>query len=160
MTYQPQNTQSPFLNTNIYLSDDDEANDIYLTQLFRDFVTKINLREIGTYERQELLTGQQWYNNASFSNKRTTFRTVIEFPSLVAAGTTSVAHNLGDISQFTFTKILGTARNAAGTLHVALPQGGPDDVMVTITANNVNIICATATYNTFSAQVILEYLKN
>lgn len=160
MTFPLLSSQSSYLNTNIYLSDDEESNNIYLTNLFKDIAVTVNLKETGIYENYEFQTGQTWFNNNSFTSKRGTFRTVILFPSLTAIGTTSVPHNLGDISAFTFTKIFGTARNAAGTLHVALPQGGPDDVMITIDANNVNIICATATYNTFSAQVILEYLKN
>lgn len=158
MTLAPYN--SPFLNTNIYLSEDDDARDTYMTNLFRDMATRINSKEIGTYENTELVTGQSWFDPNNFQNKRAAFRTVVTFASLTAIGTTSVPHNLGNISLFRFTKILGTARNAAGTLHVVLPQGGPDDVMITVDANNVNIICATATYNTFSAQVILEYIKN
>lgn len=155
-----QSNQSPYLNTNIYLDDDTVKNNIYMTMLFRDIVTVVNSKENGIYEQSEVFTGQSWFSGGNFGNRRATYRTVYNFPTLTAIGTTSIPHNLGNISTFTFTKILGTARNAAGTFHVPLPQGGPDNVMITIDANNINIVCATATYNNFSAQIILEYLKN
>lgn len=148
------------LTTNIYLSDEYKNNKIYLTDLFKSIVLAVNTKESAIYENTELQTPQSWFNNNNITNRRPGYRTVIIFPALVAIGTTSIPHNLGNISRFTFTKILGTARNVVGTLHVVLPQGTPDDVMITIDANNVNIICATATYNNFSAQVILEYLKD
>jgi len=151
---------TPLLNTNIYLSDDKETNNIYLTNLLKTFVLAINTKESGIYEIDEFNISENWFNLNSYSQKRPAYRKVILFPSLTAAGVTSIPHGLGDISGFTFTKISGTAKNAAGTLHVPLPQGTPDDVMITIDANNVNITCATATYNNFSAQVILEYLKD
>lgn len=153
-------TQGPFLNTSIYLPDDDDTREIYLTSLFKDIAIKNNLREIGTYETFELITGQRWFNNNNFNDKKSAYRLVVVFPTIAGPGTTSVPHELGDISGFTFTRIYGTAKNAAGTLHVPLPQASLDNVMITVDANNVNIICGTATYNTFYAQVILEYLKN
>ena len=149
-----------FLNTNVYLPDDEDSNRIYLTNLLIATARTVNSKEIAIYDIREVITGQAWFNNNSPQNLRGGYRKVVQFPSLTAIGTTSIAHGLGNITGFTFTRVMGTARNAAGTLHVALPQGGPDDVMITVDANNVNIICATATYNTFSAQVILEYLKN
>ena len=149
-----------FLSPDLTLGEDDNFKEQSLLEKLTEFSEQINLREVALYDIEELETGQNWFDSADFNNTRNTFRKVILFPSLTAVGTTSVAHELGSIADFTFTKIIGTAKNAAGTLHVALPQGGPDDVMITINANNVNIICATATYNGFSAQIILEYLKN
>jgi hypothetical protein len=146
--------------TNVYLGDDDENKELVLTDILEDVIYRLNSKEIGIYEEYEVLTGQTWFNSVDENDKRGVFRKVLKFISLTAAGTTSVAHEIGDISGFTFTRIYGSARNTAGTLHVALPQGGPDDVMITIGANNVNIICATGTYNGFSALVVLEYLKN
>jgi len=160
MTYAPNDSFSTFMPTAVYLGDDDEQKEIVLTNMLRDIIDRLNSKEIGIFETTELLTGQNWFNPSSEDDKRGAFRKVISFSSLTAIGTTSVAHGLGDVSGFTFTKIYGTAKNAAGTLHVALPQGGPTNVMITVDANNVNIICATGTYNTFSALVVLEYLKN
>jgi len=160
MTFAPDNSYSTYMPTAVYLGDDEEEKEIVLTNMLRDVIDRLNSKEIGIFEETEVLTGQRWFNTESEDDKRGVFRKVISFSSLTAVGTTSVAHELGDVSGFTFTKIYGTAKNASGTLHVSLPQGGPDDVMITVDATNVNIICATGTYNTFSALVVLEYLKN
>jgi len=149
-----------FFSPDLSLGENDDFKEQALLEKLTDFSEQINLREVSVYDTEESETGQVWFNADDPNNVRNTFRKVITFSSLTAIGTTSEAHGLGDISEFTFTKIIGTAKNAAGTSHVVLPQGGPDSVMITIDANNLNIVCATATYNTFTAQVILEYLKN
>lgn len=159
MTYSPINSLSTYMPTVTFLGDEEDSKETVLMSILTDIINRLNSKEIGIYEAVEVLTGQRWFTAGS-SAKRGVYRKVLLFPSLTAIGTTSVAHGLGNIAAYTFTRIYGTARNAAGTLHVALPQGGPDDVMITIGPANVNIICATATYNTFSALVVLEYLKN
>lgn len=149
-----------FFSPDLTLGEDIAFKEASLVEKLTALGNAINYREISIYDIEENANGEVWFNEGDINNPRDGFRKVLLFSSLTAAGTTSVAHGLGNISNFTFTKIYGTAKNAAGTVHVALPQGGPDSVMITIDANNVNIICATATYNNFSAQVILEYLKN
>ena len=149
-----------YFSPELTLGFDDAFKEAALVEKITYLSQAVNTREISIYDTEEFDTGEIWFNLADFKNPRTTFRKVIIFDSLTAAGTTSVKHGLGDVSRFAFTNIYGTARNTAGTLHVALPQGGLDDVMITIDANNVNIICRTATYNTFAALVVLEYLKN
>lgn len=148
------------MQTTTYLGADETQKEITTINLFNDVINRLNAKEIGTFDTKEILTGQSWFNENNQTQRKGAYRKVFVFPSLTAIGTTSVAHGLGDISGFTFTRITGTAKNAAGTLHVSLPQGGPNSVMLTVNANNINIICATATYNTFSAIVVLEYLKN
>ena len=145
-----------------YLSfgEDEDNKEIELLDRLFEITDRVNKKDSGIHETVETPTFQSWFNPEDYQSRRDVYRKVILFPSLTAAGTTSVAHGLGDVSGYTFSKICGTARNTAGTLHAALPQGGLDDVMITVNANNVNIICRTATYNTFAALVVLEYLKN
>ena len=88
------------------------------------------------------------------------FRTTYYFPAITAPGTTSLAHNLGSLTNFTFTHIYGTLNLNSGPLFCGIPQGAPDDVEITVDGTNVNIIAATGTYNGASAIVVLEYLKN
>lgn len=160
MTFQPNNAIAPYLPTTVTLPGEDaESLLVRVTLFLNDVAIKVNQREISNYEIVETVTGQSWFTT-NINNRRSTFRKVIQFPALIAAGTTSIAHGLGNVSGFTFTKIYGTARNAAGTLFVPLPQAAPDDVMITVDATNVNIIAATATYNGFSAIVVLEFLKS
>lgn len=159
MTYSPVNSEAPFLPESIYLPSDPAQLIIRLTQILNAISFRVNLRDIAIFEKAELLTGQSWFS-LDQNMKRQTFRKVILIPVIAAAGTTSVPHGLGNITGFTFTRIQGTAQNAAGTLFIPLPQATPDDVAITVDATNVNIIAATATYNNFSGLVVLEYLKN
>ncbi len=157
---------SPYISPSIYLPEDEEQRVIRVTDLLSQLANGVNLRDIAVYEPFENSTGQTWFSNnvtSSATDKPIPFRKVIVFPALVAPGTTSVAHG---ISNLVFcTKIYGTAANVPvsptvyPTLMIPLPQAAPDDVAITVDATNVNIICATGTYNGFRALVILEYFR-
>lgn len=158
MSFSPGVNNNPLLPTAIYLPENQDQRVIRIIELFSQSFKAINFREIGIYEPVEYITGQNWFTTGSPTKKRPTYRKVFS-GTIAAPGTTSIPHGLGNISGFTFTKIIGTAQNAAGTLFIPLPQAAPDDVAITINATNINVIAATATYNNFTFQIILEYLK-
>lgn len=155
-----------FVSPSIYLPEDEEQRVIRTTDLLSQLATAVNLRDIAVYEPFENSTGQSWFSDnvpSTATDKPIPFRKVIVFPSLTAAGTTSVAHGITNL--ILCTKIYGVASDIPvspavyPTLMIPLPQAAPDDVAVTVDAMNVNIICATATYNGFRALVILEYFR-
>jgi hypothetical protein len=148
VSYLPPNTRAPFVSPSIYLPENDWEKVVRISDLFNEFAFAINSREIGIYSTNEIVTGEVWVNN------RTTYRKVYYFPALLDPGTTAVAHGLGDISNFTFTNIYGTCRNAAGTLH--------ENILgrIQFAAANLNVICAGGIYNGYSAVVVAEYLKS
>jgi hypothetical protein len=155
---------SPFVSPSIYLPDDDDQRIIRVTDLLSQLANAVNLRDISIYEPFENSTGQSWFSDnltTTSTEKEIPFRQVFVFPNIAAPGTTSVAHNITNLAFCT--KIYGTACNVPvapalyPTTFIPLPQPTPDDVAITVDATNINVICATGTYNAFQGLVILEY---
>lgn len=159
MTYLPANSVQSYLPTTIVIPKEfNEANPI-LTDYFKKMVAAINSKDIGQYNTIELLTGQQFFTIGNPNSFRQTYRLAIVFPTL-ALGANTQPHNLGALTSFTFTRIYGTAQNAATPLFVPLPQGGPNDSMIEVGAVNVTVTVPAAYSGAgWSAIVILEYIK-
>lgn len=135
-----------------------------LTQVYTATALSLNIREIARYYLTETQTGQKWFSgttSASVSDFRGGFRTVYKTAAIVAPGTTTIAHGLTSIGTYALTDIYGTLfnNNTGAPLFIPLTQAAPDDVAITVDGTNINIIAATATYNTYSAIVVLEYVK-
>lgn len=150
---------APFLQASTFLPQDPTQMRIKLTSTLNDIAYKVNKRAIASYDPIELVTGEDWFSIGA-RERRQTFRKVIQFPNVAGTATTSVAHGLGSLTNFTFTHIYGTLNLPGTPLFAPIPQGTPDDVAVTIDATNVNITTATGAYNGAYGLVILEYLKN
>lgn len=150
---------APFLPASIILPDDANAMRIRLLSYLNEIAYKLNKREIASYDPVELQTGQDWFSSNS-RGRRQSFRKVIEFPTVTGTATTSVAHNLGPLTNITFTEIRGTLNLPGTPLFAAMPQGAPDEASITIDANNVNITLSNNTYNGAYGIVVLEYLRN
>lgn len=137
---------------------------VRMTQIYSSTAIAVNSREIASYLLIERQTGQTWYPGTTANSPtdfRNGYRSVYKIAAIVAPGTTTIAHGLTNIGTYALTKIYGTLynNNSGAPLFVPLPQAAPDDVALTVDGTNINIIAATATYNTFSAIVVLEYLK-
>lgn len=159
--------ESPFLPLySTFPASDTQPRDlnVRLTQVYTSTASAVNAREIANYLLLEGQTGQIWYPGTtatSVTDFRNGYRTVYRAAAIVAPGTTTIAHGLTAIGTYILTKIYGTLynNNAGAPLFVPLVQAAPDDVALTVDGTNINIIAATATYNTYSAIVVLEYLK-
>lgn len=159
MTFSPQNSLAPFLPTTTTLPQDPIEIRIRLTNFFNDVALKMNIREISNYEFVETLTGQTW-PTPSPTLKKNTFRKLIPI-TIIGNATNVIPHGILDINvNFSFTKIFGSAKNATGTLFIPIPQSAPDDVSITIDTVNVYVTASTNTYNGFTGNLILEFLKN
>ncbi len=112
-------------------------------EMFRDFVAKrerltasiLNIREIGSYEKVEQLTAQQWFSLTNAPRKpRYTFRKTFDLVDLnggvIPAGPTTLPHDILGIS--IPTRIFGTA-TASGN-YLPLPF-----VNQTTLGNNIEI---------------------
>ena len=149
-------TAHPFLPLSIVLPQDEDQMRARLITLFNDITFKMNIREIAIYSPVEATTGQQW-PSTNPSVPRIGFRKTLTV-TLAAPGATTVAHGLP--AGFTIYHIYGVAKNTPFTLGAVLPQAFPDDVALTWDATNVIITANTATYNGFSATIVIEYLKS
>lgn len=160
MTSNPINSLSPYLQTSIWFPEEFDQFRIRFLELYRDISSTVNVRQIGTFELQEFITGEQWFTLGNPQTKRQTYRKVYQIPApLVAVNT--IAHNLGNITGFTFTHIYGTVNNQVTPLFAPIPQGGANTSMIEVNGANI-VVTLPAAYQgaNFFAVVVLEYLKN
>lgn len=163
MTFSPINTQSPFLVVNQTFSEDWGQFLVQMTKLNADIARSVNIREIGNYQLAEQLTGQYFFPSSNVQSNRQTFRTVVNFGALPNSTTKSVAHGIAVTLNTIFTRIYGCATNPS-TEFAPIPYvnvGTPGDgVEINADGTNVNIKTTTANWTSFTAIVVLEYLKN
>lgn len=97
----PANSQSAFLPEDFYLPEDSEQARDILAQRENLTATTLNVREIGQYELEELITGQTWFSgpsgnqfNGRETKKRTCFRRTFNLVELnngpIVAGATII----------------------------------------------------------------------
>jgi hypothetical protein len=133
----PLNSQSSYLPEQFELPED--------SKLFQDFIAKrerltssiLNIREIGTYEKGELLTAQQWFSLSNNPRKaRYSVRKVFDLVDMnggpIPAGPSSFPHGITGIS--VPTRIFGTATSTATPNYLPLPY-----VNVTTPGNDIEI---------------------
>lgn len=159
MTFAPSNALQSFIPTTFIYPEDPHEVPLVLTDFVKKIITAVNAKDIGQYNTQEIVTGQQFFTSNNNNVFRQTYRKVIPFPTL-AVGANVVAHGLGTLTNFTFTRIYGTAQNATIPLFVPLPQGGPNDAMIEVGAVNVTVtVPALYSGAGWSGLVVLEYIK-
>lgn len=156
---QPDNGLASFLKTSQYFPENYSEFQVIMTSTYTDIANAMNNREIGSFFTQEQLTGQQFFNPANSQQTRQAFRKVVVFSSALAAGLNTQAHGIPVTSDFSFTQIYGTGKNAAGTRQVPFPQGGANTSMLEVTTTDVELTVPAA-YAGYSAMVVLEYVKN
>lgn len=116
--------------------------------------TIVNQKENGVYSFDEVVTSQQWF----FEPNRQTdgFRKFYLIPALVAGGSVTIPHALGNVSTFTFTCYKAWVQNALGTSFRPLPadfiEVTSTDIVITVPGGSV--------YDGLTGQIVLEYVKS
>ena len=142
----PLNSQSSYLPEQFELPEDNA--------FFRDFISKrerltasiLNIKEIASYEKGELINGQQWFSLGNNPRKpRYSVRRVFDMVEMngnapIPAGLSSFPHNITGIQ--VPTRIFGTA-TVAGPIYLPLPYVNVttpgNDIEINVDATNVNI---------------------
>lgn len=161
MTSNPVNSLSPYLQTSVWFPEEFEQFRIKFLELYRDISTNVNVRQIGTFDLQEFLTGEQWFTSGNPQRKRQTYRRVFEIGAIAAGATSTTAHGLSGVTAFT---------HIYGTAITATPDNRPipyssvtavnQQIEIRTTATNLVILNGAAAPNITSAIVVLEFLKN
>lgn len=158
-TLAPINTEASFLATSTSYPEQPEQMAYAMEQSYYRTALSVNQREIAIYFPFESLTGQMWPASTGAGSSgviydyRSTFRTTVAIPPLVA-GLNLIPHNIPGVSAtFIFTKQLGSIGN--GVLWVAVPN---DNIHLEVDAVNVRITIP-ALYAGYTGFVTLEYLK-
>lgn len=145
----------------------------YIRQLQRvlyDMSVAINTRDSSYYPTIEFINGQLYFPDPALSpltsdqpRYRSVFRKVIDFGQLPNTTTKSVAHDLSPTSDWSFTRIYGTASDTTGLTYIPLPYAHPTSSNnIAINVDNTNVTITTGSDRTayHTCYVVVEYLKN
>lgn len=163
MTFLPINSLGPFLPTSQVFPEDQSQLLIVLTDNYISIADAVNLRVIGTYDKLEIPTGKQYFNDTDNQKKRFSYRQVYSLPATAAGSTSSIAHNISGITTTTIcTQIYGTA--ITSTMNRPIPYVSVtavnQGIEINVDATNINVINGAAAPAIISGIIVLEYLKN
>lgn len=139
-----------------------------LSEIIKRITQAINIRTIGFYLDQQLLTGDQFipasYSSTSSTNVnyRSVFRKVVDIGTLPNAGTTSTAHGITVDANFTLVDLWGAATKPTATFAaIPLPYSSPtlnQNIKLNIDTTNINVTTAIDYSSYTRAFVTVEYL--
>lgn len=160
-TFSPANSNAVFLPTTIQYPKNPDELISRLNKAYEDTATRLNIKQIGVFDLQEFLTGEQWFTAGNPQVKRQTFRITFDLGAIAAGATLTTAHGLTGITAFTH--IYGTCITDVvdyRPIPYASVTAVNQQIELKITATNIIIINGAAAPNITSAIVVLEYLKN
>ena len=130
----------------------------------------LNSKDTGYYVDSEFTNGQLFFPNPSLTSQssstpiyRQVIRTVVDFGALPNTGTTSVAHNIGPTTAYSFTRIYGCASDTTGLNYIPLPYASPtaaNAIELKVDGTNVTIITGSNRSNFDTCYVVLEYITS
>ena len=148
-----------------FIPDDWEEAKPALVEQLKRISNAVNVREIGWYLDNELLSGKQMFPGTSSANDqqfRSIFRIVINFGALPNAATKSVAHNIPFNANFSLTHLYAGATDPVGFHALQIPYASPtlnENIKINIDATNVNITTA-IDYSAYTRTfVVCEYIS-
>lgn len=160
-TFQPSNSLAVFLPTTIQYPKNPEELIIRLNKAYEDIATRLNLKQIGIFDLQEFLTGEQWFTTGNPQRTRQTFRHVYSIGAIPIGATVNTAHGLTQITAFTH--IYGTCITDVvdyRPIPYSSVTAANQQIEIRVDATNIIITNGAASKNITSAIVVLEYLKN
>jgi hypothetical protein len=138
----------------------------FITEQFKRIANAINVREIGWFLDEELLSGKQFIPAAVVNQNikplqvRSVFRKVVDFGPLPNTGIKSVAHGINFDNNFTLIQMFASATNPS-TSALPIPfasQNAGETVKMNMDTMNINI----TTFNDRTAFtrcfVVIEYI--
>ena len=139
----------------------------FLVEHLKKVSNAINIREIGWFLDEELLSGKGFIpgvnvqGNASPDQFRQIFRKVINFGALPNSTTKSVAHGINFDSNFTLIQMWASATDPINFIAFPIPYagaGGNDGVKLYMDSTNVIISTQTNRAAYTRCFVVIEYM--
>ena len=134
----------------------------FLVEILKKISNAINVREIGFFLDEELLSGKLFIpgttNNQAF---RTVLRTVVNFGTLPNAGTKSVAHNITVDANFSLVSMWLSATDPINLVGFSLAYYSiaAGDIKLSYNATNV-VVTTGSNYSAYTrAFVVCEYIQ-
>lgn len=132
----------------------------FIVEQFKRMANAINIREIGWFLDEELLSGKSFIpgtNNvldAETSQQfRTILRKVIVFPGLIGGVANTQPHDITVDANFTLIQLFGSATNSSALIGQPIPNG-TDTISYTATDIVINVA---ANYD--RAYAVIEYIQ-
>lgn len=125
-----------------------------LNERERQTGTIVNQKTNGVYAMEEVVNSETWVFTPNTPSNG--FRRMYTVPPLVAGGSVTIPHDLGNLATFTFTDIFGVVHNADNTSFRPLD---PETIEVTSTDIIITLPGGSA-YNGYFGQIVLEYVKS
>lgn len=161
MTFNPSNSDAPYLNTSTYFPEDWQQFRIRFLENYKSISSNMNIRQIGIFDLSEFLTGEQWFTVGDPQTKRQTYRKTFSIGTVAAGATSTTAHGLTGVTAYTH--IYGAAVTDVVDYR-PIPYASATDVTeqisLTVDSTNIVIVNGAAAPDITSAIVVLEYLKN
>ena len=164
MTSSPENAHGPTLQSSVYFPEEFEQFRIKLIETYRQMASATNVREIANFFLTETLIGSTWDGASDPQEKRFGYRTVFQVGAIASGATSTVVHNIPNISTLRFTHMYGGVITAAGAFEKRpLPYTSATAVTAQIQVDSddtsYRIINGATAPNILSGFLILEYLK-
>jgi hypothetical protein len=134
----------------------------FLVEQLKKLANAVNVREIGWFLDEELLSGKQFYPGTTHPQQfRSILRTVIPFGALPAAGSKSVAHNIKIDANFRLIDMWLSATDPVNLVGFTLAYysiaGG--DIKVSYNATDV-VVTVASNYSAYSeSDIYMEYIQ-
>ena len=161
MTFNPSNSIAPFIPTSTWFPEDFEAFRLKFLQTYQAIANSTNIKQIGVYDLQEFLTGQQFFTVGNPQVKRQAFRFCFNIGSIAAGATSTTAHGITNVTAFT--AIYGTCVTAVidyRPIPYSSATAVNQQIELKVDATNITIINGAASPNITSAIIVVEYLRN
>lgn len=142
----------------------------FMVEQFKKISTAVNIREIGWFIDEEVLSGKAFIpglNNvlggATSQQFRQVFRKVVDFGTLPNAGTKSVPHGITVDNNFTLTFLGAYATDPISLTSFPIPYCDPlalaSGVALTLSATTVNITTGIDRTNFTRCFITIEYMQ-
>jgi hypothetical protein len=142
----------------------------FLVEILKKISNAVNVREIGFYLDEELLSGKAFIPttntllpSGTSQQFRQVLRKVVDFGALPNAGTKSVPHGITVTNNFTLVSLTAGATDPTGLSALPLPYANPAALNLSISlamdATNINIVTGVNRSNYTRCYVIIEYLQ-
>lgn len=142
----------------------------FVVEMLKRISNAVNIREIGWFLDEELLTGKAFIpaDNAGGGSTnqafRQVFRMVVDFGSLPNSSAKMVPHNIPDIgNNFTLTFMGAYASDPSGLTYLPIPYADPNTLAnaIELDMDDTNVIITTGTNrsNFTRTFVVIEYMQ-
>ena len=146
----------------------EEARPFFVEQLKR-ISNAINIREIGWFLDEELLSGKAFIpglnnlaNQGTSQQFRQILRKVVDFGVLPNAGTKIVPHGITIDNNFTLIQLWAAATDPVAFTSIAIPFATPvalaNNIAIFLDATNINIVTGVNRSNFTRCFVFIEYI--